>query len=96
VERAGVQVQLVRGGVGRHTRQFRDRRAVLRLDKPALVIVGTEDRITVPGIARATARKLAGPVDYHELPGVGHWLFWGAIELKVGQLIADWLGQFDS
>jgi pimeloyl-ACP methyl ester carboxylesterase len=66
-----------------------------RLDKPALVIVGTEDRTTVPGISRATARKLAGTVDYQEIAGSGHWLFWGAIELKVGQLIADWLGQFD-
>jgi pimeloyl-ACP methyl ester carboxylesterase len=67
-----------------------------RLDKPALVIVGTEDRTTVPGISRATARKLAGTVDYHEIAGSGHWLFWGATELKVGQLIADWLGQFDA
>jgi pimeloyl-ACP methyl ester carboxylesterase len=66
-----------------------------RLDKPALVIVGTEDRTTVPDISRATARKLTGTVDYQEIAGSGHWLFWGAIELKVGALIADWLGQFD-
>ena len=66
-----------------------------RLDKPALVIVGTEDRTTVPGISRATARKLTGTVDYQEIAGAGHWLFWGATELKVGALIADWLGQFD-
>lgn len=66
-----------------------------RLDKPALVIVGTEDRITVPGISRATARKLAGTVDYHEIAGSGHWLFWGDTERKVGDYIADWLGQFD-
>ncbi|PZN95113.1 MAG: hypothetical protein DCF31_07530 [Alphaproteobacteria bacterium] len=64
-----------------------------RLDRPALVIVGTEDRITVPGISRATARKLAGTVDYHEIPGSGHWLFWGSIETLVGDYIADWLGQ---
>ncbi len=66
-----------------------------RLDKPALVIVGTEDRITVPGISRATARKLTGTVDYHEIAGSGHWLFWGATEIKVGDYIAGWLGQFD-
>jgi len=65
-----------------------------RLDKPALVIVGTEDRTTVPGIARATARRLCGKVDYHEIPGAGHWLFWGATELKVGGLIGEWLEQF--
>ncbi len=65
-----------------------------RLGQPALVIVGAEDRITVPGISRATARKLAGTVDYHELPGTGHWLFWGEAEVRVGDWIAQWLGQF--
>ncbi len=65
-----------------------------RLSKPALVIVGTEDRITVPGISRATARKLTGTVDYHELPGVGHWLFWGETEVTVGDYLQAWLGQF--
>ena len=65
-----------------------------RLGKPALVIVGTADRITVPGISRATARKLRGIVDYHELAGVGHWLFWGDTEVKVGDWIERWLGQF--
>ena len=66
-----------------------------RLDQPALVIVGTEDRITVPAISRATARALAGRVDYHEIAGSGHWLFWGATELRVGALIGEWLQQFD-
>ncbi len=66
-----------------------------RLDKPALVIVGTEDRITVPGIARATARKLRGVIDYHQIAGAGHWLFWGETEIKVGDYLAEWLGQFD-
>lgn len=65
-----------------------------RLAKPTLIIVGTEDRITVPAISRATARRLAGTVDYHEIAGAGHWLFWGATELRVGALISDWLGQF--
>ena len=65
-----------------------------RLNQPALVVVGTEDRITVPSISRATARALTGTVDYHEIAGSGHWLFWGAIELQLGSLIADWLKQF--
>ncbi len=62
-----------------------------RLDKPALLIVGSEDRITLPGISRATARKLKGPIDYHEIPGAPHWLFWGDLEVKVGDYIAAWL-----
>lgn len=67
-----------------------------RLGKPALVIVGTEDRITVPGISRATARRLRGVVDYHEIAGAGHWLFWGETEGKVGDWIEGWLGQFET
>ncbi len=67
-----------------------------RLNRPALVIVGQDDRITVPGIARATARKLNGEVDYHELPGTGHWLFWGDTEVRVGSMIAEWLQRLDS
>jgi pimeloyl-ACP methyl ester carboxylesterase len=62
-----------------------------RLDKPALVIVGSEDRITLPGISRATARKLKGPIDYHEIAGAGHWLFWGDLEVRVGDYLATWL-----
>ncbi len=62
-----------------------------RLDQPALVIVGSADRITVPGISRATARKLRGIVDYHEIAGAGHWLFWGDLEARVGDYIEDWL-----
>ena len=65
-----------------------------RLSKPALVIVGSQDRITVPSISRETARKLTGTIDYHEIAGSGHWLFWGATELRVGTLIAEWLNQF--
>ncbi len=67
-----------------------------RLDRPALVIVGTEDRITVPGISRSTARKLAGRVDYHEISGAPHWLFWGDLEVTVGDYVADWLRQFEA
>ncbi len=67
-----------------------------RLNTPALVIVGTEDRITIPSISRATARKLTGTVDYHEITGSGHWLFWGDVEARVGGMIGDWLGQLES
>jgi pimeloyl-ACP methyl ester carboxylesterase len=67
-----------------------------RLAGPALVIVGSDDRITPPGISRSTARKLAGAVDYHELPGVGHWLFWGDVEVAVGDRLARWLEPFEA
>ncbi len=62
-----------------------------RLKCPALVIVGDRDRITPAGIARATARQLGGPVDYHELPGVGHWLWWGSTGERVAVLAEHWL-----
>lgn len=62
-----------------------------RLGQPALVVVGLNDRITPPGIARATARGLAGRVDYHELPGAPHWLFWGELEVRVTAMVVDWL-----
>jgi pimeloyl-ACP methyl ester carboxylesterase len=62
-----------------------------RLKQPALVVVGGDDRITPPGIARATARNLGGRVDYHELPGVPHWLFWGDVEQRLAALVGDWL-----
>lgn len=62
-----------------------------RLTMPALIITGDRDRVTPAGIARATARRVAGPVDYHELPGVGHWLWWGAVEERVGGIVEDWL-----
>ena len=62
-----------------------------RLKCPALVIVGARDRITPAAIARATARHLSGPVDYHELPGVGHWLWWGAVAERVEELVEGWL-----
>jgi pimeloyl-ACP methyl ester carboxylesterase len=62
-----------------------------RLAMPALVVVGAEDRITPPVIARATARNLAGIVDYHELPGTGHWLFHEPVVSRVAALIEAWL-----
>jgi len=45
-----------------------------RLTCPALIVIGTEDRITPVGISRATARRLAGPVTYREMDGFGHWI----------------------
>jgi pimeloyl-ACP methyl ester carboxylesterase len=62
-----------------------------RLTQPALVVVGSDDRITPPGIARATARQLPGVVDYHELPGVPHWLFWGETQARLAGLLGAWL-----
>jgi pimeloyl-ACP methyl ester carboxylesterase len=62
-----------------------------RLSQPALVVVGSDDRTTPPGIARATARQLKGRVDYHELPGVPHWLFWGEVEQRLAAMVVDWL-----
>ncbi len=62
-----------------------------RLNQPALVVVGLNDRITPPGIARATARNLTGPVDYHEVPGAPHWLFWGDLEQQIGAMVTEWL-----
>ncbi len=62
-----------------------------RLNQPALVLVGLNDRITPPGIARATARNLTGRIDYHEIAGAPHWLFWGELETRVGAMVVDWL-----
>ncbi len=62
-----------------------------RLLRPALVIVGSDDRVTPTGISRATARRVGGTVDYHEIAGAGHWLFWGDTERRVGDYIEDWL-----
>jgi pimeloyl-ACP methyl ester carboxylesterase len=62
-----------------------------RLTMPTLIITGDRDRITPAAIARATARKIAGPVDYHELPGVSHWLWWGDVEAQVGDRVEGWL-----
>jgi pimeloyl-ACP methyl ester carboxylesterase len=64
-----------------------------RLNQPALVVVGLNDRITPPGIARATARNLTGQVDYQELPGVPHWLFYGEVEPQVTAMVVAWLAQ---
>ncbi len=62
-----------------------------RLTMPVLIVSGTEDRITPPGIARATARRWAGPVDYHDLPGAGHWLFHAGVVERVEAWLGAWL-----
>ncbi|MGI4876874.1 MAG: alpha/beta hydrolase [Janthinobacterium lividum] len=62
-----------------------------RLTMPTLVIVGDHDRTTIPAIARATARRIAGPVDYNEIPAAGHWLWYGATEAQVGTIVERWL-----
>ena len=62
-----------------------------KLAMPALVVVGSEDRITPPAVARKTARALAGTVDYHELPGIGHWIFHEPVVGRVAALIDAWL-----
>ncbi|QXQ05929.1 alpha/beta hydrolase [Sphingosinicellaceae bacterium] len=62
-----------------------------QLTMPALVVIGCEDRITPPAVARATARHLSGTVDYHELPGIGHWLFHTPVVERVAALIEAWL-----
>ena len=62
-----------------------------RLTMPALVVVGEQDRITPVATARATARSLNGPVDYRELPGVGHWLFHEPVIDEVARLVEAFL-----
>ncbi|MGI4876470.1 MAG: alpha/beta hydrolase [Janthinobacterium lividum] len=62
-----------------------------RLTMPTLTITGDRDRITPSAIARATARRIAGPIDYHELAGASHWLWWGAVEERVGDIVEGWL-----
>ena len=62
-----------------------------KLTMPVLIVSGSADRITPPGVARATARKWAGPVDYHDLPGDGHWLFHDGTVERVGAWIRGWL-----
>lgn len=64
-----------------------------RLKAPALVIAGSDDRITLASTSRAVARKLGGVVDFHELPGIGHWLFWGEAETRTTALMRGWLAR---
>lgn len=58
---------------------------------PSLIVVGTEDRITPASFARATARRLPGPVQYREIDGAGHWLFHQPVRGKVAGFIERFL-----
>ncbi|MGK2285415.1 alpha/beta hydrolase [Pedomonas sp. V897] len=60
---------------------------------PGLVVVGTEDRITPVTVARSTARRLPGPVQYRELDNVGHWLFHAPVRDKVFAHMEGFLAQ---
>lgn len=62
-----------------------------RLAMPSLVLVGDRDRITPVAIARATARQLAGRVDYRELTGTGHWLFHAPVVDRVAAEMTGFL-----
>lgn len=66
-----------------------------RIEAPSLIIVGTEDRLTPPAIARSTARHLTSSVQYRELDGVGHWVFHEAVRDRITTLMSDFLVQFD-
>lgn len=62
-----------------------------RLSMPVLIVTGETDHITPVSTARATARSVCGTVDYHELSGVGHWLFHDPVVVLVGDLLETWL-----
>lgn len=64
-----------------------------KLNRPVLIVVGSEDRITPVAIARATARRLAGRADYRELDGVGHWLFHDPVREQVAKSLDSFLAQ---
>jgi pimeloyl-ACP methyl ester carboxylesterase len=72
---------------------FLDRHAGSRVDyarltMPALVLFGLADRIATAATARATARRLAGRVDYEEWADCGHWFFHDAIRPRLAQRVA--------
>lgn len=61
-----------------------------RLGCPALIVIGTEDRITPLSVARATARLLPGRVTYREMDGFGHWI----IGRQGWPIVADHIAAF--
>ncbi len=64
------------------------------IERPALVITGSADRIVPPATSRATARLLAGAgvrVDYEEWAGIGHWLFHDAVRPRLAAALARFL-----
>jgi len=62
-----------------------------RITCPALVLFGLEDRIATEGTSRATARALAGPVDYETWPDCGHWFFHDAIRPRLAERIGRFM-----
>lgn len=62
-----------------------------KLSMPTFIRVGGEDRVTPPGIARQTARRIKGPLDYAEIPGHGHWIVGEVMGPRVAQDIVSWL-----
>lgn len=64
-----------------------------KLLAPALVMVGDQDHLTPPRIARATARRLTAQVDYREIAGAGHWLFAESLHGEVVRELEHFLRQ---
>lgn len=62
----------VRAGWGTMMDRLDLRDALGALDVPAVVVVGTDDRMTPPSLAHALAGALPRLEALHELPGVGH------------------------
>ncbi|MGD8327029.1 MAG: alpha/beta hydrolase [Sphingomonadales bacterium] len=62
-----------------------------KLTMPTFIRVGDVDRVTPKGVARQTARRIPGPVDYGEIPGFGHWIVGAENGPKLGQDIVEFL-----
>jgi pimeloyl-ACP methyl ester carboxylesterase len=65
-----------------------------RLQLPALVVTGLDDRIVSPDVSRNTARRLSAAgarVDYEAWPGVGHWLFHDAVRPRLAAAISRFM-----
>ncbi len=67
-----------------------------RLTMPALILFGMADRIATAATARATARRLPGPVDYEEWPDCGHWFFHDAIRPRLAARVAAFVASLPS
>jgi len=62
-----------------------------KLNMPTFIRVGDVDRVTPKGVARQTARRITGPVDYAEVPNYGHWIVGAEYGPRLGQEIVDFL-----
>ena len=74
-------------------RQHGARVAFEKLLAPALVMVGDQDQLTPVRVARATARRMLGQVDYREIAGAGHWLFAESVHGEVVRELEHFLRQ---